>query len=49
MDLPIVGDSASLILIVLSLCGVLVLARLMRRSPGQITQSELRKRMKHLQ
>ena len=48
MDLTILGDSASLVLVVVPLCVAILLIGMARRSSGSITHAELRKRMKHL-
>jgi hypothetical protein len=49
MDFTVLGDPASLFFLVLvSLCVVIVLARLAWHGGGDISHSELRKRMKHL-
>ena len=49
MDFMILDHPASLFLVVVPVCVVIVLAQLAWRSGGEITHSERRKRMKHLQ
>lgn len=48
LDLSVLGDSVSLLLIAAPVCVAIILARLVRRSSASITHSEVRKRMKHL-